>query len=177
MADAGLRDVTPAQRWGHALARELARQGVTQLALAQGIYAQHQTVSNWVRGKTLPMHESAVLVGQFLDAPGLVRLSAELHTRSCAYCGTDFIYGGRQERVKYCSVRCASRGHKPSDVAYSESRRYARAKLNAERVKLYRETVDTFCRECEPEGLCRTPRCPIQVAGLSPLPVSVRQAI
>lgn len=32
--------------------------------------------------------------------------------------------------------------------------------------------IDAMCRDCEPEGLCRTPECPLR--GFSPLPLSKR---
>ena len=163
-----------AHRLGVELRRALRHRGMTQLALADLIGVSPKTVQAWAQGRKLPLHESVVTAADAMDWPGLVRVSLAVRTKTCelAACGRLFTDMGLYRKARFCGPRCAG-----TDFARRVRARTAvRDEFARRRLPIYVAAVDTFCRECEPEGLCRTPACPIQVAGLSPLRVDKRLA-
>lgn len=56
-----------------------------------------------------------------------------------------------------------------TDYARSDSRRVKRQDLALRQVDGLQSLIDSMCRSCEPDGLCRTPECPLRPASLHPL--------
>lgn len=55
------------------------------------------------------------------------------------------------------------------EYARSGSKRHRKLTMFQRRLDAYAESIDAMCRGCEPEGLCRTPECPLRA--FSPLPL------
>ena len=144
----------------------MTRRGVIQRSLAARLGVGDSTVAGWLTGAVPSLRYSRPLA-EALDWPSLADLVREARTTPCPVCGRLKVHGSNVGR--YCGDRCRN-------VANARRQRDIEGKpgvLAQHRVKVYDEAVDELCRRwCEPEGLCRDGTCPIQKAGLSPLPLA-----
>ena len=162
-----------AARWSVAFRAEMDRRRylATDLARAAGLHSQ--TVGAWMRGESLPSLDNARKAADALDTPRLARLIVELRTIVCAVCDREFVDASLNLRTRYCSIRCAQRAVDEKTQRVSANKEYMRGR----RLALYQRVVDSFCRDCEPEGVCRDADCLIQAADLSPLPMAKDDAL
>jgi DNA-binding XRE family transcriptional regulator len=160
-------EVGPAQTWGRMFKATIIARGLTSREVARRLGYTETTVSAWARGEKMPLHQSAVAVAELLDRPALADKSLAVRTKECLICHRAFVDMGKYRKGKYCSDRC----NKAANARRSRGVTRVREDLAKKRLRIYQDTVDAYCRECEPEGVCRTPECPIQEAGLSPLRV------
>jgi DNA-binding XRE family transcriptional regulator len=165
--------MTPAERWGNALAVVIREKGWSIQGTADRIGEQRKTLDHWVHGRNLPTLETANRVAESLDRPSLAKLALEIRTKACPTCARVFVASGRQWNAVYCSQRCikamAARRRRATDDAKDNIARI--------RLKAYMDAIEKHCRSCEPEGICRDAECAIQAAGLSPFRVDKRLAI
>lgn len=158
------------------LRRAMTRRGMTCRRLAELVGCDQKTIHEARKPTWHPVHSFALAMAEALDWEYLADLSLAANTRQCAYCGSGFIITRTQgvER-KHCSKRCqVNDAHRFS----RERGRYARQREERERhrklldarLTQHQEAVAAFCRECEPEGLCRTAECALR--DVSPLPLA-----
>ena len=154
------------QRWTPMLRRAMNERRVLQSDLAASIGVDPSTVHDWMHARGFPMLALSQAVAEALSRPALHAVAIELRTKVCVDCGASFVDSGKQLKAKYCGRRCQD----SASAVRSRKGRDALNYLNGRRLALYRRTVDAFCWDCEPEGICRNAECPIQVSRLSPLP-------
>lgn len=144
----------------------MERQGMTQRALAAELGVADSTIAGWRTG-SVPLLRYSQPLADILDCPNLVRLIREARTSPCPVCGRLAVHGSNVG--KYCGRRCQHTG-----AARQARARQGKAGVLAQhRVKAYDAAIDELCRRwCEPGGLCRDASCPVQKAGLSPLPLA-----
>ena len=156
-------------RYAVALRRTLRARGLRSKDLAVMVGVSVTTVSAWLHGQ-VPLLPNSVLIADALDAPLLAAIVRELRTSPCAVCGRRRVHGSNAGR--YCGRRCqhADEGRRRRAISGKPG------VLAQHRLKVVDEAIDRLCRRwCEPEGLCRDASCPIQAAGLSPLPLDKRR--
>lgn len=144
----------------------MTARGISRRRLAAILDVSTSTVNGWLLGR-LPTLRLSTALAEALDRPNIVVLVREARTSACLICGRLRVHGSNAGR--YCSKRC-------SETAHARKVRETDGKpgvLAQARVKIYDAAVDELCRVwCEPGGLCRDSTCPIQAAGLSPLPLA-----
>lgn len=148
----------------------MAARGVTARELAAAVGVSATTVSDWRTGRSVPLLRNAGPLADALCEPRIADLVARARTTPCPVCGRLRVQGSNAGR--YCSRRCRA-------VASSRRGRGSRGRdgvLAQHRLRVFGEAIDELCRRwCEPGGLCRDATCPIQKAGLSPLPLARRR--
>ena len=165
--------MTPAQRWGAALAREMAAQKLRAADVAKITGVPAPTIANWLKGNSLPTPASAHRVADDLLAPALAALCDRLRPGTCADCGRAFLDASRRAIKTHCSTRCWNRQRWRRVRAQREADKPAKEAVTHKRLALYMDVANRMCRQwCAPGGLCPDATCPIQAAGLSPLPLA-----
>jgi hypothetical protein len=158
-------------RYGTELRRVLRARGMRDKDLATALGVSPATVSSWLHGH-VPLLPNSVRIADLLDAPQLAAIVRELRTSPCRVCGRMRVHGSNAGR--YCGRRCqhADEGRRRREIAGKPG------VLAQHRLRVVNEAIDELCRRwCEPEGLCRDATCPIQAAGLSPLPLDRRRMV
>lgn len=165
--------VTPAQRYGRALIREMAAQQRTNDWLAAQVMVSKSSVTNWRQGYALPEYASGLLVADALMSERLARLITSVRTMTCGRCEREFI-AQKQLDARYCSERCRSATHWRAKNARKGER--MREKVGS-LLSLWEDVGERMCRQwCPNSGLCPDATCPIQEAQLCPLPLAAREA-
>jgi hypothetical protein len=152
---------TGARRFGLELRRALAERGETVRGFSASAGIGRTRLQNWLSGDSLPAVQTAERVADLLMWPRLAELARAGRERACDDCGRVFTVETASPQ-RYCSTEC-KRAH--NKVAGS-SRDLSRAVMER-RVRRLTGAVELMCRACEPSGVCRTPDCPLQVAGVS----------
>jgi transcriptional regulator with XRE-family HTH domain len=155
-----------ARRFGLELRRAMRAQSRTARGLSREAGIGRTRLQNWLSGLSLPSVERTELLADLLAAPRLVELVREARLRACDACGRDFVVE-HASPARYCSLDC--RRHQAKRV--SARRDLSRAVLQR-RVGLLDRAIGAMCAECEPSGVCQTPTCPLQLAGVSPAQVA-----
>lgn len=154
-----------ARRFGLELRRAMAERKVTQRGMARDHEFGRTRIVNWVQGDSLPSVETADRLADLLMWPSLSTLARAARARTCDGCLRPFVVESPTP-TRYCSVECRrfrAKARAARDVTKATMER---------RVNRYREAVAAMCAGCEPSGVCRTPECPLQIAGVSPLSVA-----
>ena len=143
----------------------------------------HFSFDAWLHGRSLPRLDRAIKLAEVLDWPLLVEIAREGRTGTCQRQGCDrtFITETGKSRM-YCTPRCYKLAHEYG-LGFAHAQR---KKLGSEAAVLHqqaaegraaieelgelRRSVAAMCADCEPEGYCRTPACPLRV--VSPLPLA-----
>lgn len=154
-----------ARRFGLELRRAMAERKVTQRGLARDHAFGRTRIVNWVQGDSLPSVETADRLADVLMWPRLSDLARAARERTCDGCGRPFVVESPTP-TRYCSVECRRFRAKAR-----AARDLSRATMER-RVNRYQDAVAAMCAACEPSGVCRTPDCPLQIAGVSPLAVA-----
>ena len=145
-------------RYAAVLRAELARTGMSRSELGRRIGVSSTAVGYYCQARDLPRPEIGVLVADALCSGELARMATAGAVIRCAQCGRERFRG--QTRRRYCSDEC---------------RRIASELGVTAPVSGIQAAVDLFCRDCEPEGVCRTHRCQLQP--FSPLPLTRRAVV
>lgn len=148
------------------LRKAMAARAITSKHLAVVLGVAPTTISGWRNG-VIPRLTASARLADSLDWPGIADAVREARTSPCPVCGRLAVHGSGVGR--YCSRRC-------QNTANNRNRRAVAGKpgvLAQARLKVFEGAIDELCRRwCEPAGLCRDASCPIQSAGLSPLPLA-----
>jgi DNA-binding XRE family transcriptional regulator len=145
-------------RYAAVLRAELARTGMSRNELARRVGVSSTAVGYYCQSRYLPRPEIGVLMADALCSGELVRMATAGAVIRCAQCGRERFRGTTRRR--YCSDECRRIAHELGVKAP---------------VSGIQAAVDLFCRDCEPEGVCRTHRCQLQP--FSPLPLTRRAAV
>lgn len=159
----GMRAVFAAE-----LTRALVARRVEQRVIAEAVGIGRSHLSDVRRGYRFPIHETAVALAEVLDWPRLASLSLELRTRACVVCGAPFVDVSHQQTRVYCGHACWSTASKRRE----RGRRMDRSVVERHRLAAFQEAVDAFCRQCEPDAVCRDAGC--RLRPVSPLPMARR---
>lgn len=160
-----------ARRFGRELRTALSERGHTARGFSREHGVSRSRLVNWMAGESLPPVETASRIADILMWPRLADLARKGRERACDDCGRVFTVETPTPQ-RYCSTEC-KRQH--AKVA-AGSRDLTRAVLER-RVVRYQSAVAAMCAACEPQGVCRTPSCPIQEAGVSPARLAVLTAV
>lgn len=177
-----------AKRFGAALQRAMTKRQMRPFHLfkAAGGGFSHYSFDAWLHGRALPRLDRAIKLAEILDWPDLVEIVREGRTGNCQRPGCDrtFVTETGKSRL-YCSPRCYKLVHE-YDLSFAHARRRklggeaavlhaqaAEGRAAVEELGELRRSVAAMCTECEPEGYCRTPACPLRV--VSPLPLARAQ--
>lgn len=156
-----------ARRFGLALDNAVERSGMTGVQVARALGINRSRIANWKSGTSLPSQELAERLADVLCEPRLAKLVSDARRRPCDNCGKPFI-AAEASPARYCSVAC-----RRNMVKQVEGRRDLSRAVLQRRVALLDRAIASMCAECEPSGLCQTPTCPLQIAGVSPQRVAV----
>lgn len=156
-------------RFGTLLTETMAARGVGKKGLARQLGTSGGLLWQWAHGNNLPRLETALRLAEALGEPRLASIVREARTQQCETCGTDILNEGGTP-VRFCGETCKAirnqlRGGKPARE---------RAVVAERRLALYQESVATFCRGCEPDGLCRDAECALRP--VSPLRLALKPA-
>jgi hypothetical protein len=143
----------------------------------------HFQFDAWLHGRALPRLDRAIKLAEVLDWPALVEITREGRTGTCQRpgCGKTYITETGKSRM-YCSPRCYRLVHE-YDLSFAHAQRRklgseeavlhaqaAEGRARLEELEELRRSVAGMCKECEPEGYCRTAACPLRI--VSPLPLA-----
>ena len=158
--------------FGTALRRAIKDAGMTNQKVADATGISKSWISALSCGKAIPMHRTAVVLADALEAPLLLTLSLRMHTRACEACGMAFVDGSRQSLRRFCCRSCKR-------LIYKRRQRGIRREtiaLSRHRLKVIQSALNDFCMNCNGgTGLCWDSECIIQQRGLGP-PLEPRRA-
>jgi hypothetical protein len=180
-----VRRLEHAKRFGAALQRAMTARKMRPFHIfkAAGGGFSHYSFDAWLHGRALPRLDRAIQLAEILDWPALIQITRDGRTGTCQRpgCGRTFVSETGKSRM-YCSDRCRALVHE-YDLSSSHALRKkvggevavlrlqaAEGRAVLEELDEIRRSVAAFCNECEPEGYCRTPTCPLRVS--SPLPLA-----
>jgi DNA-binding XRE family transcriptional regulator len=152
-----------------AISQAMTKRGLAVKDVAAQLHVTTGTVVGWRNGSNRPRIRYASAIADLLDWPSIATLVREAWTTPCLLCGRARVHGSNAGR--YCGRRC-------QNTAGNRRRMDRQGKpgvLAQARLKVHEQAIDELCRKwCEPGGHCRDATCPIQAAGLSPLPLLKR---
>lgn len=157
------------ERFRSDLGAAMKRRRITHKALARRIGTRHQTVSDWLTGRTYPLPDVAARLADALDTPHLATLVIAGRTIECAICGATSVASNKGGSPKqYCGIQCksAASDRRQRGVTILDSH------LTRHRLRDHQDAVAEMCRECTlGEGLCEQWQCPLR--RVSPIPLSL----
>lgn len=156
-----------ARRFGLELKRAVRARGTSQRRLAADLGLNRGRIANWCAGTASPTLEMAERMADALMWPRLTDLARAGREITCVACGRTFTAEG-QGPQRYCSLDC----RRFQNAKRVPGRRDLTRVVLERRVDRFRAAVDAMCAGCEPAGLCQTAECPLQLAGVSPFPLS-----
>lgn len=159
--------IPAARRFGGELRRALAARDVSQRRFAADAGINRGRMANWIAGTSLPSLETAEAIADRLMWPKLADLARAGRERVCDACARPFVVETPSPQ-RYCSIEC----RRFQNGKRVPGRRDLTRSVLERKVSRYSAAVAAMCAGCEPSGICRTAECPIQLAGLSPLPLS-----
>jgi hypothetical protein len=174
-----------AKRFGAQLQRAMTARKMRPFHLFKqaGGGFSHFSFDAWLHGRSLPRLDRAIKLAEVLDWPALAAIAREGRTGTCQRegCNRTFITEGGKSRM-YCSPRCYKLVHE-YNLSFAHARRKqiggeeAELRLQAaegraalDEIAELQRSVAAMCNECEPDGYCRTPDCPLRI--VSPLPLA-----
>jgi hypothetical protein len=128
------------------LQEAMTRRKTSALRLAPLIGVSDTQVSNWRHGLALPSIAAAEKLVEVLDWPSLLAPVVAARTRRCTYGPCSATYPRERGKRLFCSTSCWRNA----------------VKNPAARVDARQRAIDENCRQCEPEGVCRTADCPLR---------------
>lgn len=178
-----------AQAFGREMVKAMRARDVPLKEVAKAAGVGHTALDHYRTGAILPKTATALAIAEVLDWPKLARIIEEARTFVCARpgCGRTYRHEGGGPR-KYCTPSCVEQARvqamaskrlrqagqtgntRHSSAAIARLRSAAR--IADERAVMAETAIGAYCRECEPEGLCRQADCPLRA--FSPLPLATR---
>lgn len=179
-----------AATFGRELARAIVARNIPRNELWRVTGIGRTALDNYRTGSSLPRTEAASALAAVLEWPRLLEIVAAARTRLCQRCSRPFRNeGGNMGAKRYCGAACretaaaektASRRNRQAGQTDDNRRRYqAVARLRSGiriaegRAAELADAIEAMCRDCEPQGVCRTVDCPLRA--FSPLPFKVHE--
>lgn len=179
-----------AQAFGREMVKAMRARDIPLKEVAKAAGVGHSALDHYRTGSILPKTATALAIAEVLDWPKLARIVEEARTFVCARpgCGRTYRHEGGGPR-KYCTTSCARQVKLQQMASYrlrqagqtndgrhraaAVARLRSAARIADERALVAETAIGAYCRECEPEGLCRVVDCPLRA--LSPLPLATRE--
>lgn len=155
--------------FGVALAAAIAARRYPKRRLAADARVTRSAIANYLAGLNLPTMQTARRLADVLDRPELLDVMARTREYVCPIDQVRFTFNGQSRRT-YCSPECQRVAEK---LRSGKPRRQA-ADAAIRRLALFTGAVGAMCRECQPDGACVTPDCPLR--SVSPLPLVLARA-
>lgn len=178
-----------AMAFGREMVKAMRARDIPLKEVAKAAGVGHTALDHYRTGSVMPKTATALAIAEVLDWPRLAKIIEEARTFVCSRPGCERTYrheGGGPR--KYCTQTCtqlaenqrmASRRlrqagqtgdgrHRAAGIAQLRSA----ARIADERAVMAETAIAAYCRECEPEGLCRQEECPLRA--FSPLPLATR---
>jgi transcriptional regulator with XRE-family HTH domain len=188
----GTPKAVKAAAFGRELVKARTARGIPRKELHRVTGIGINSLIGYEAGATLPKLEAARALAETLRWPRLAEMIVAARTFTCArtgcqqtfrndtgaprrYCSADCQQVQEQLRKAAAANRAAGRAGVWSsrDAAATKSLRAGLA-IADERVAVLTSAIEAMCAGCEPEGLCRTPECPLRAH--SPLPLATHDA-
>lgn len=147
------------------LKRAMTTRRMTRPDIVKATGACSTLAKRWIDGDAYPDHDTVVVLGEALHWPSLVARSIEDRTGTCVACGGPTFTTRGSRRPRFCGPVCTRRV--ADRVRNGRRKQHSLGVVTSQRDRL-REAVEAFCRDCEPEGICRDEEC--RLRGVSPLP-------
>lgn len=176
--------------FGREMVKAMRARDIPLKEVAKAAGVGHTALDHYRTGSILPKTATGLAIADVLDWPKLARIIEAARTFVCARpgCGRTYRHEGGSPR-KYCTPSCAKQAavqriastrlrqagqtgdgrHRAAAIARLRSA----ARIADERAVVAETAIAAYCRECEPEGLCRVADCPLRA--LSPLPLATRE--
>jgi hypothetical protein len=155
----------------HLVGRAGAASGKSWRAIAAEMGVSTDFLQDVREGRCIPSDVRAAILAEYFAIPAIVDIVVRLRTRACLWCGAVFLLRAKETKKLHCSEDC---------------RRWrSNRKLHGERVKSLAFEVEVLlarnremssaiaanCLGCEPDGMCKTPKCVMR--DVSPLPLVI----
>lgn len=141
----------------------MTKRSVSAADIRRGTGVNETTLSHWLAGTRTPTLASADRVADYLDAPTLAIVAARNLKRRCIRCRRVYYADARHVNgTVYCDKACRMAAHRARQRRVEPAARKIRTAGMA-------RAIATFCRGCEPTGICRTADCPLRA--YSPFPL------
>ena len=147
------------RRFAALLRSVMTRRQMTASVLSREAGVTEEAISQYLRGRNLPMVSTATRLADVLMDKTLLDFVIRMRTVNCVVCGQTMVRA-RHRELLYCSRFCQNLGKKGVGRNVRPDPRMA--------------AIHEMCRACEPEGICRTFDCPLRA--FSPLPFVERRA-
>lgn len=174
--------------FGRELVKAYQTRGIPRKELWRTTGIGRTALDNYRTGASLPRTEAAATLARVLEWPKLLEIVREARTRACVRCRREFrTEGGNSGRKIYCSPACRTvaaqdkiasrrlrRGGQTDDRRQTQAaiaRLRSGIRIAEDRAGELGAAIDAMCGSCEPEGICRTPDCPLRA--FSPLPYEI----
>lgn len=158
--------------FGKELARAIEVRYTTKAAVADTVGLAYSVIRHYIRGYGLPKVSTAQKLADALSWPKLVEVATAGRTAECRTCHRPFIDEGTQKA--FCSNLCMIIDQKKNRGVDGRKRAaIAEGTMRLALVDLdtFKTAVGSFCRSCEPDGICRQSDCSLR--SVSPLPLSM----
>jgi hypothetical protein len=187
-----------AAKFGAALSKRMHERKIGSKSLAPQAKVAVSAIGMYRGALNVPSLPVAQRLADALSAPELLEIAKEARTKDCRRCGRTFV--ASHHVARYCSIACRTLGapgtqrstSKPEEavqllrnellrIGPVRKQKIGHALTLLEDVlapvrqadgltAVYTAAVAAMCAGCEPEGLCRTPECPLRT--VSPLPIA-----
>lgn len=176
--------------FGREMVKAIRARDIPLKEVARAAGVGHTAIDHYRQGSAMPKTATAHAIAEVLDWPKLARIIEEARTFVCARpgCSRTYRHDGGGPR-KYCTPACTQQAenqrmasrrlrqaaqtgdgrHRAAGIAQLRSA----ARIADERAQMAEGAIAAYCRECEPEGLCRLADCPLRA--FSPLPLATRE--
>lgn len=152
------------------LKRSMSRRGVTLRQLSESSGVGLSTIKAARAGVRLPLQEVVAQLADALDWPSLATIATAARTTVCVTCGATFVRYRSGPRNVHCPGRCAKAAHSRRQRGYKQRDSEETRRLTTVRLRRMEAAVASFCRGCEPAGICMTASCALR--SVSPLPLA-----
>lgn len=177
-----------AAAFGRELVKACATRDVARNEISRVTGIGRTALDNYRTGSSLPRVETAATLAEVLVWPKLAEIARAARTRACRRCSRPFTNdSGNLGAKRYCSTACRetaaqekiaqTRTRQAGQTGDNRTRYQALARLRSgiriaeQQTADLRAAIDAMCRDCEPEGTCKTADCALRQ--FSPLPILV----
>lgn len=156
------------------LRRAMTAKGLTQTALARAVGYGATNLHKALAGERIPAPDVVAALAEVLERPGLVGLAVAAMTGRCALCEAPFVRHHRKPNTRYCGRLCQRAAAARQQRDWHRSKTLTETRMVRQRLDQHQLAVLAFCRDCEPDGVCRDAGC--RLRSVSPLRLVARRS-